>query len=652
MKRSNETRLSQGALTPSRDALNPGCLGAFTMTFIGEGSAFRALVNAGEITTHSVDADLSLQVLHYLKNVHPQYADVVVPDIADSVDFRNELQSLSDRLLDAVQINEGAMASIMESKMENSDDSHSALLSTTSKNVEDNAAALVGIAKFVRDATEDAPQGADGQPPDAGGTPLDAATAHDTQERGGKSTCRRVPASVHRDLLNTYEDNHLIYGGTFPNAFVLGMPEKFKSGPLPHRLLRRLLLAYTSGFERTPNFIFLAFNQLQLAACSRAVAYEAKSNSKHLAELKNLLESPGFDDDLANAISEPEGPVAKKLLRTITPLLRVVGRKIPYGPLERKSELPDVYAMQQRFGCHTDWVTYSQLSSTQPLVIRLGSRMHGGGDHPGLLNDGVEIWNSNRISRFNTAINSPACCAENFERVSIAVLTALFGLAHPNSKKEKFVDDLKPGIFVRGTSARACFAVVEAQARGALHLHILLWLTFGPLWHSRFLHDPESREIIARFIDTKVCAALDEADHERRQQPRSYDEYPTTVPDLEEALRVGFGVATYVQFHDHRSRCKKPPGGVQKCDLAFKQPMSLETTFNHVVLEETEDDTPPSKREVVPLPEIEQAPSLRPPDDHSAPLPRPDNRVIPVTMKRPLPEDMSKAPLSSASSLF
>lgn len=659
MRRTEEMRLSPGALIPAHEALNRGCLGAFTMTFIGDGSAFRALVHEGLIHAHSVDATLSLRVLDYYHHVHPQYADIVVPHINESHAFRTELERLSERALAAVEINETATVRIMESKMENSEDSHSALLSTTSAHGHTNAAALMGIANFVRDATDDAPTGADGQPPGADSTSLDATddarTGTDGRTSGADGTTRdaatvhdaartgRVQASVDMDLLNTYEDNHLIFGGTFPHAFPLGMPEKFSSGPLPHQLLRRLLLAYTPQFERTPNFIFLAFNQLQLAACSRAVAYEAKSDSKHLAALRELLESEDFDSNLANAISDPDGSDAKRLLIKITPLLRAVGRKVPYSPLERKNELPDLYGMEQRLGPHTEWVTFSQLSSTQPLVIRLGSRMRDGSDHPGLLNDGEVIWSSARISRSATGINSPACCAENFNRVSVAVLTALFGLASLDSKKEKFGADINPGIFGRGTSARACFAVAEAQARGALHLHILLWLVFGPLFFSRFVHEPEGRELIARFIDSKVQVALDATYHARRQQPRSYDEYPRPISNIEEACRVGLGEAAYVQYHEHTPRCRKLPGGAYKCDLAFKQPMSEETTFNQVVLEDVDEDaeekTLPSNRDVVPLRDIEPPPPLQPPHDQSAPLPDPDNRVIPVTMQRPLAED-------------
>ena len=119
-------------------------------------------------------------------------------------------------------------------------------------------------------------------------------------------------------------------------------------------------------------------------------------------------------------------------------------------------------------------------------------------------------------------------------------------------------------------------------------------------------------KISRRKCGAKPTHAMGKADHARRQQPRSYDEYPRPIPDLEQAIRVGLGEAAFVQFHEHRSRCRKLPGGAHKYDLAFRQPMSEETT-----------------------------PPLQPPDDQSTPLPDPDNRVIPVTMRRP--EDMYMA---------
>ena len=124
------------------------------------------------------------------------------------------------------------------------------------------------------------------------------------------------------------------------------------------------------------------------------------------------------------------------------------------------------------------------MSATQPLVIRLGSRKFKSlenDSHPGEVEKGEVIWNSDDCSNFraSTAKNSPATSAFYFDLVCKAVLKYLFGV-QLDTKKEVLIDEMISGIFGSALKARAAHAVSEAQARGALHLHILLWLLFGP----------------------------------------------------------------------------------------------------------------------------------------------------------------------------
>ena len=50
-------------------------------------------------------------------------------------------------------------------------------------------------------------------------------------------------------MLNEFEQNHVIMGGTFPSEFTLGVPSQFSRGHLPHHIFQRLLKAYTRNFE-------------------------------------------------------------------------------------------------------------------------------------------------------------------------------------------------------------------------------------------------------------------------------------------------------------------------------------------------------------------------------------------------------------------
>ena len=51
------------------------------------------------------------------------------------------------------------------------------------------------------------------------------------------------------------------------------------------------------------------------------------------------------------------------------PLLRVVGHKVPWSPFEPANELSVMNAIAQRHGLHSDFVTFSNNSVDDPLVI-------------------------------------------------------------------------------------------------------------------------------------------------------------------------------------------------------------------------------------------------------------------------------------------
>ena len=77
-----------------------------------------------------------------------------------------------------------------------------------------------------------------------------------------------------------------------------------------------------------------------------------------------------------------------------------------------------------------------------------------------------------------------------------------------DSKKEIISDEARHGIFGSQLHSRAVHAITEAQSRGALHLHILLWLSYGPIWFSRFIHEDKFRNDLGIMVDTIVQASL------------------------------------------------------------------------------------------------------------------------------------------------
>lgn len=654
-------------------ALNENCLQSFTMTFIGEKHILLLLKETNKITAHTVNPELSFKILKYFKETgHPLYSKLLLPDYEV---FAQKLEKLSKKALDNIVISDDALSRNMESRMENTENGYSGLFEAPNRPLSD-IETLTGI-KNMLDGTKEPTTNyhnrsnsnseknksqipSDRQPIATRNfsevsehAPQSSMPEQDRNVRQKNSTItsseQQMPDSptkinIESTLLNEYVSNHIIYGGTFPFEFPLGIPEQFCNGHFKKHIFRRLLKSYTHTFEGCPNFLMLSANQIQRHAASKAVAYKAKTSNKHLEKLANLLEEPNIDIKIRESIKNPEGEEAKKLLQTIVPLVRTTGRSIPFGPLERASELSTLYGMNQRYGCHDEFVTFSQASSTQPLVIRWGSRKfqeEGENSHPGKMEDSEVIWTSsdNNKFRFLTAINSPASSSLYFDLVCRSVLSCLFG-ANIDYKKESFVDKKKPGIFGSSVYARACHGVVEAQARGALHLHVLLWLIYGPLWFGRFIHEKDFRQDLGKFIDGVVTASLTKKEHELRKIPRKF-QYPKVLETLPEVEKRAGEIATHVQYHSHSPRCRKLPNGKHKCALGRPCVQSAQTVFDQIKLQDPPKNTVPLKmrdREVVKVEPIENPPSLYPPN-RTLPLPEPDNRVIAITLKREKQED-------------
>ena len=115
-------------------------------------------------------------------------------------------------------------------------------------------------------------------------------------------------------------------------------------------------------------------------------------------------------------MKNPNGKETKEMLKIMIPLLRITGKNVPWGPLERTNELSVLYGMVQRYSYHSQFITFSQSSVSQSLVITLGSRIFkqpGESNHPAIIEDGEVIWNSDSCPKFcfTTARKSPATCA-------------------------------------------------------------------------------------------------------------------------------------------------------------------------------------------------------------------------------------------------
>ena len=86
-------------------------------------------------------------------------------------------------------------------------------------------------------------------------------------------------------------------------------------------------------------------------------------------------------------MDSPDGEESKELLRIMIPILRTTRKKIPCGPLQWINELSLLYGMQQRYILHSWFITSSQMSATQPLIVLLVSRKFKNSENSSNLGD-------------------------------------------------------------------------------------------------------------------------------------------------------------------------------------------------------------------------------------------------------------------------
>jgi hypothetical protein len=671
--------------------LNSDVVRAFSIVFIGSGARFVQCRSGGfDGLLGVVDAAAAgrcLDTLAYFKHAgHPLYQECALPahNNGGVAGFAKDLQELATAVGSAAEHNETAVALHAERVLECTEDGASAIVrsAAAAPTAEEEVAALE---QFVADSEAAA----------------DPATAADAAARRTAEGEARGGATVEAEaggLSNEYEDMHEIIGGAFAHLFPRGCPEQLSSGHFPAAVTARLLRFYLPLFEEDSELLLLMFNMVQRHAASRVVAKRAKAGT--LDKLRTLLQAEDFDERLLQASLDPNCADARQLLNKVRPLLRSSGALVPWSPLEREREMAHMYSMAQRFGPHDLFITFAQGSASQPMAVRFGLRCDGWRLHDAReaewgsdLSDTGAAFDGGAVTgqalqdlRARAAREHPATCADHFNRVTMACMQHLFGAAPvgvPGGRRSEVFtgagdEDSKPGLFGR---CRAMHAVVEAQARGALHLHAIVWTEHGPLSAARFVHCKRCRKRMAKVVDAAVSGRLGplqkEAAREKQEraaakaaaaaaadaaaaapaaaagvasaseevpaasfQPMLYDQLQLPLNGAD-ARASGLKCAARTNVHTHGPRCHKPPIGLHKCALCMKrrpQPGHSAWKQLQLVNPPAADDEArgrsarAAERTAEPMRRIAAPPTAA--GRRAQPLQQADNRVIALVLRR------------------
>jgi len=457
-----------------------------------------------------------------------------------------------------------------------------------------------------------------------------------------------VSAVLRNELLNEYTDNHEIYQSAFPGLFPLGVP-KTQHGHFPKHAWKTMLDSYQSGFERSVAFVGYSGDAKMRRERSLASSLAVKS-SKHFPAFEALVSDSAFHEKMTVAVRNPQGATASELMKVLKPVFCLANKHVPWSRGERKAESGRLAAVTRRFGPPTMMVTVSPNATDEPLVVCLALRKLGAAWKP------KELWRESAADmRARRALTegAPASCVTFYDEFTRAVLTHLFG-AELDRSGELDPKDLREGIFGR---CRAAHGVTEAQGRGHLHMHVLLWTVHGPLFFARFLHDADKRDHLIKRINVLVTAQLAKdgkitSRHKCRDPPplaprpasppglveataavtlsNNGDEaapenppptsnaagpwnpespFPERPRNLEEARAAASSSGARHLLHACCKRCRKPPKGHIMCAMAFSRPPAAHTTIDQCHLCDSDPKVPVADRALCMKDDIDPPPS-------------------------------------------
>ena len=313
---------------------------------------------------------------------------------------------------------------------------------------------------------------------------------------------------------------------SFPHLF-MSCHHLPKKGSMPISFTKHLLMQHDSRFETNTHLPMILWNQLQRHTGIRDM--NVAISSRLGADFQILASQPDFREQLIHAIEHPSDADSKQFRKSIWPMLRAGGQNIPFGPFQKSKNIAHCYAMVHKHGMPLVFLTISPRDINNRINIRLSFPAAGASEcSPGELRFNAQgLPDAGPRQEINIQINlmkypdmilrmaqHPASAAMVYDRV----VQSVFQMCGLQSVSGQSVKTLRPmlasrtkGIF--GTPIEM-FAATEAQARGSLHVHALLWVGLSPELVQSLIHRNDFARQISDTLDTMVKAYFPQIFHD------------------------------------------------------------------------------------------------------------------------------------------
>jgi hypothetical protein len=288
--------------------------------------------------------------------------------------------------------------------------------------------------------------------------------------------------------------------------------------PIPKKKFRHLFLYYDNRFAHNIPLLFHCADVIMRHAANTSVHVRVKNDDKSFRDFKDLTQSPTFAADLKRAAKDPKGPVARGLLRKIEKFVKLCGKAVPWGRLERSAEIKMLMELARSDGSANVFYTFAPDDVHSLLAIMLSYAITDEAVFPSVQSSEAEkaLQSQETATQATTnfdmkektlqilASNNPIATTMSFWLLQENIRANLQGITR-NRRTNTYVRFRQKGIF--GVQLNN-HDVIENNKRAALHAHGQSRGGITPALLADVAGDQDILRAATEAIDSQVSAEI------------------------------------------------------------------------------------------------------------------------------------------------
>ena len=116
---------------------------------------------------------------------------------------------------------------------------------------------------------------------------------------------------------------------------------------------------FTCNGAMSRELMALLFDAQKRHETIRGMSARVKGSQKKMDDFGWLCETETFKRDLKEALADPKGSTAQRILKQVMPIMNFAARKTSYGALERNAAVTKICELSKRYGAAWVFLTIS-----------------------------------------------------------------------------------------------------------------------------------------------------------------------------------------------------------------------------------------------------------------------------------------------------